>query len=82
MTNSAKLKILSACVVLCLAVISGLGYSTWALYGKVEKLENNQMATRGSIGPLLSPLSKNGTQSNDAWGNFSSMPRKIGRAHV
>jgi len=77
MTNSAKLKILSACVVLCLAVIAALGYSTWALYGKVEKLENSQMATRGSIGPLLSPLSKNGAQSNDAWGNFSSMPRNF-----
>lgn len=75
MTNSAKLKMLSACVVLCLAVIAGLGYSTWVLSVKVEKLENGQTARGGPIGPLLSPLSKNGAQSNDAWGNFSSMPR-------
>lgn len=75
MTNSAKLKILSACVVLCLTVIAGLGYSTWVLSGKVEKLENGQTAIGGPIGPLLSPLSKNGAQSNYAWGNFSSMPR-------
>ncbi len=75
MTNSIKLKMLSACVVLCLVVIAGLGYSTWVLYEKVDKLETDKSSNYSSVSPLISPPLKNDQHWNDVWGNLSTMQR-------
>lgn len=70
MTKSTKLYVLSACVVLCLAVIAGLGYSTWTLHKKVAEIEKSNTPTYGVLEPSLPPFTRN----NDIWKNFGSMP--------
>ncbi len=75
MTNSIKLKMLSACVVLCLAVIAGLGYSAWVLHEKVDQLETGESSKFSSVAPLISPQLKNDQYWNDVWGNFNTAPR-------
>lgn len=75
MTNSIKLKFLSSCVALCLAVIAGLGYSTWTLHDKVNQLENTHKSTYSPAAPLMSPVPKSDKHWNGIWGGFNSMPR-------
>ncbi|WP_045857779.1 Hsp20/alpha crystallin family protein [Teredinibacter purpureus] len=75
MTNSIKLKILSACVALCLIIIAGLGYSTWTLHDKVNQLENTHASTYNPAAPLISPVPKSDKHWNGIWDDFNSMPR-------
>lgn len=70
MTKSTKLYVISACVVLCLFVIAGLGYSTWMLHKKVAELDQSNTSTYGVMDPSLPPL----TGNSGIWKNFGPMP--------
>jgi HSP20 family molecular chaperone IbpA len=57
MTNSTIVAVLGACVVVCLAVIAALGYSTWQLHGKVERLEEQKLQNTNSA-QTFTPFSR------------------------
>ena len=56
MTNKIKLTILHTALVLCVAIIVWLGYSTWALRDKINQLENGQASIDSPVAPFMSPM--------------------------